>query len=417
MPKRILAALGVVLAFAAVLVVVPLATADEAEAHTQAIKRCAYDPFAGQQCWYETVAHNHPPPTPREQIEPQGPDLNIEPGPTPTTAPPPANTQPPPPTTAAPPPTTAPPPPTTTIYVPPTTTTTAPPRCATGYHRNGSTCHPNHGDPPCGTGLWTPHAGHSPQQRPPCRVTTCPAGTHRHTVYRGKLSACGPDHPDPPCGTGYWWRHHAGHSVRQPPCDPTLPKCPLPYAWSSSKKVCELTGAVRITQDVGKVILAIEGEVVCTFAAGGIATKVTNAILKGVSEAAKIVARHTFEAVLDHPCDAVWDALTKWGNDSFYQPDTTEPYTDKDGIGDDSDGDGTGDDAADDDGTGDDAADDNSAGNYCGPWTASAFGGRPGRGGVTLFVNGAAYGEYQSSYGNRDWAIARCQEVLAGLGQ
>ena len=74
-----------------------------------------------------------------------------------------------------------------------------------------------------------------------------------------------------------------------------------------------------------------------------------------------------------------------------------------------------GDESGDDDES--DPSDETSAGNYCGPWTASAFGGRPGRGGVILFVNGAPYSEVQSSYGNRDWAAARCQEVLAGLGQ
>ena len=80
------------------------------------------------------------------------------------------------------------------------------------------------------------------------------------------------------------------------------------------------------------------------------------------------------------------------------------------------DGDGTdADDNADDQDADDNADDEGSAGNYCGPWTASAW--SPGRGAVTLFVNGAPYGEYQSSYGNRDWAIARCQAVLAGLGQ
>ncbi len=106
-----------------------------------------------------------------------------------TEQPPPPTTAAPPPTTAAPPPTTQPPPPTTTIYVPPTTAppkclagqTGTPPncktgrdttRCATGYHRNESTCHPDHGDPPCGSGLWTPHAGHAPQQRPACTTTT-----------------------------------------------------------------------------------------------------------------------------------------------------------------------------------------------------------------------------------------------------
>ena len=59
--RRALAALGTVLAFAAVLVAVPLATADEAEAHprTKTVQRCSYDPFAGQQCWTETVSVSH----------------------------------------------------------------------------------------------------------------------------------------------------------------------------------------------------------------------------------------------------------------------------------------------------------------------------------------------------------------------
>ena len=68
-----------------------------------------------------------------------------------------------------------------------------------------------------------------------------------------------------------------------------------------------------------------------------------------------------------------------------------------------------------DDSPDDNADDEGSAGNYCGPWTASAW--RPGRGAVTLFVNGAPYSEVQSSYGNREWAAARCQAVLASLGQ
>ena len=72
---------------------------------------------------------------------------------------------------------------------------------------------------------------------------------------------------------------------------------------------------------------------------------------------------------------------------------------------------------ADDDSTADNTADENSAGNYCGPWTAFAYGVRPDRGGVTLFVNGAAYSQVQSSYANREWATARCQAVLASLGQ
>ncbi|MDE0499161.1 MAG: hypothetical protein OXH86_17625 [Acidimicrobiaceae bacterium] len=61
MSKRLTAALAAQLTFAAVLVTVPLVATDPADAHTKTVKRCAYDPFAGQQCWYESVAHVHPP--------------------------------------------------------------------------------------------------------------------------------------------------------------------------------------------------------------------------------------------------------------------------------------------------------------------------------------------------------------------
>ncbi|WP_419839228.1 hypothetical protein [Candidatus Poriferisodalis sp.] len=81
----------------------------------------------------------------------------------------------------------------------------------------------------------------------------------------------------------------------------------------------------------------------------------------------------------------------------------------------DDDGDSPGDENTDGDSPGDDVADENPAGNYCGPWTASAW--SPGRGGVTLFVNGAGYSQYQSSYDNREWAAAQCQAALASLGQ
>ncbi len=60
MSKRPLAALCALLAFMAVLVAVPLATSETAEAHTKTVKRCSYDPFTNvQQCWNENVAHTH----------------------------------------------------------------------------------------------------------------------------------------------------------------------------------------------------------------------------------------------------------------------------------------------------------------------------------------------------------------------
>ncbi|WP_419838041.1 hypothetical protein [Candidatus Poriferisodalis sp.] len=67
MPTRLTTALLALLTFAAALVVVPLATAEPADAHTRTktVQRCSYDPFAGNQCWTETVnvSHSHDPPT------------------------------------------------------------------------------------------------------------------------------------------------------------------------------------------------------------------------------------------------------------------------------------------------------------------------------------------------------------------
>ena len=180
MTKRTLAALGVVLAFAAVLVVVPAST-DEAEAHprTKTVQRCSYDPFAGQQCWTDTVNVSHvhrcgagltgtypncyPIPPATQPVCPAG----MTGTPPNCYPPPPATTEPPPPsTTAAPPP--------TTIFVPPTTAP-PPPSCPPGQHSNGGAgrnCHTHSFTPPCGTGLWSPGHGHTYRQRSPCMTTT-----------------------------------------------------------------------------------------------------------------------------------------------------------------------------------------------------------------------------------------------------
>ena len=63
MPKRFTAALCALLTFAAVLAVVPLASPAAAHPQTTTKQYCAFDPFAGNQCWTETVsvAHHHAP--------------------------------------------------------------------------------------------------------------------------------------------------------------------------------------------------------------------------------------------------------------------------------------------------------------------------------------------------------------------
>ena len=135
MTKRTFAALAALLAFMAVLVAVPLATSEPAEAHTKTVKRCAYDPFSNtSQCWNERVAHVHVP-------NHYSPPPDTSPRTTTTTTP---KKQ---------------PPPTTT-----TTTTTEPPQCPPGQT----------GTPPnCQTPQCPPGQTGTP---PNCQTPQCPPG-------------------------------------------------------------------------------------------------------------------------------------------------------------------------------------------------------------------------------------------------
>ena len=66
------------------------------------------------------------------------------------------------------------------IHTPATTApppATAPRQCPAGTHRYGNGCHSHSFTPPCGTGTWTPHAGHTAKQRLPCPPPPkCPDG-------------------------------------------------------------------------------------------------------------------------------------------------------------------------------------------------------------------------------------------------
>ena len=165
MPARIGISTRTAAAIAAAVVLLPLLVFVDlpaADAHPKTVRRCIVDPPISH-CWDEPVSHYHPPPTTQKPIDP--PDEQDLWGTTTTTAAP---------TTAAPPTTTIPDPPdeqdlwgTTTTTAAPTTTTTQPPQCYWPNHSHGNTCHGPHGSPPCGTGTWTPHSGHTPVQRPP----------------------------------------------------------------------------------------------------------------------------------------------------------------------------------------------------------------------------------------------------------
>ena len=171
-----------------------------------------------------------------------------------------------------------------------------------------------------------------------------------------------------------------------------------------------------------ELVFEATGQVICSAVGGGAATKGLNLLIKGGSKVAKWATGILVEGYVTNPCDVMWDRYQE-----HIKKTVLDPERDGTDDGDGADGEQTtpttappttAPPSASPTPDGDDAdSDENSAGNYCGPWTASAFGGRPDRGGVTLFVNGAAHTQYQSSYRNRHWAIARCQAVLASLGQ
>lgn len=207
MTKRTLAALAALLAFMAVLVAVPLATSETAEAHTKTVKRCSYDPFAGSQCWYETVAHTH-------RVIPDNPPPDTSPKPKKCPA-----------GTTGTPPDCLPIPPDNTNHVPttttapPTTTTTEPPRCPAGYSGTPPNCITDvcpsgySGTPPncvkdvCPAG-WT-------GTPPDCRIiqTVCPDG------YSGTPPNCVKDVcPDGETGTP---PNCKTVTVDPPPCETT----------------------------------------------------------------------------------------------------------------------------------------------------------------------------------------------------
>ena len=144
MPNRLTAALGAVLAFAATLAVV----ADTAAAHEQTTTKryCSYDPFAGKQCWTETVpvAHRHPPPNQTCPAGTTGTPPNCLPVPSDNsgtrTQPPTTTTAPPPTTTTAPPPTKC---PAGQTGTPPNCKT---PKCADGQTGTPPNCQPEKDD-------------------------------------------------------------------------------------------------------------------------------------------------------------------------------------------------------------------------------------------------------------------------------
>ena len=147
MSKRPLAALCALLAFMAVLVAVPLATAEPAEAHDvyywKTVRTCIVDPPINH-CTTERVRvpahHKHLPATCPAGTSGTPPNCVAD---KPTT------------TTDAPPP------------------TTQPKQCPAGSHRYGNGCHSHGFTPPsCGTGTWIPHAGHSITFLQPCPTTT-----------------------------------------------------------------------------------------------------------------------------------------------------------------------------------------------------------------------------------------------------
>ncbi|MDE0133517.1 MAG: hypothetical protein OXM54_01640 [Acidimicrobiaceae bacterium] len=161
----------------------------------------------------------------------------------------------------------------------------------------------------------------------PCGGSTGQGGTphHKHVGHGTAGHKC---HPDTP-----------GHTHPTPQA-----KCPGGYKYNADTDQCELTGAVKITQDVGRVVVQVEGQVLCMAGATTLATKVTNGILKGVSEAAKYIAKTAVELTVEDPCDQVWADLTEWVESNTYKPDTIDPNGSDSGDDENADGSDSGED-------------------------------------------------------------------------
>ena len=207
MPKKTLAAALAAVVLLPLLVFVDLPAA---QAHEKTTRYCTYDPISNtRHCWDAPIAHTH-------RVIPDNPPPDTSPKPPRCPA-----------GTTGTPPDCSPVPPDNTNRLPETTTTTteAPKSCPPGQHSNGGAgrnCHAHSFTPPCGTGTWSPGHGHSPIQRPPCSTTTttqpepkCIWPNHAHG------STCHGWHGEPPCGTGTWSPGHGHTPVQRPPCSTT----------------------------------------------------------------------------------------------------------------------------------------------------------------------------------------------------
>ena len=312
MAKRLLAALAAMLTFAAVLAVVPLTTAEPAEAHPKykTVRTCIVDPPINH-CTTKRVSvpHTHTCPAGTTGTYPNctRPDTPAE-----------AENK-----------------------------KTKPPPCPAGQHRHGTDpCHANHETkkktktetettpedttPEDTTPEDTTPEDTTPEDTTPRRNTPAAGTRENRAETTAKPKTCPPKQagqrrPRPPathdhggtvdchlvgnthCPPGH--TEIGGHGGR---CRDDRGRCPSRYRYDASRDLCELSGAVKFTESAMGLNLAVSGEVICTFTGGGVASRVVNKILDGVSEAAKKVAKVTFETTIEHPCDQIWDDLEDW---------------------------------------------------------------------------------------------------------
>jgi len=119
------------------------------------------------------------------------------------------------------------------------------------------------------------------------------------------------------------WRCHPDTPEHTHATGTTGTKCLLGYNYNSVTEKCELEGHTKFVQDGTKLFVEIEGQVVCTFTVGGAVTKIANGLLKGVSWTAKQIWGRSAELVVETPCDQAWDELEDWWFN--YRPDTLDP--------------------------------------------------------------------------------------------
>ena len=143
---------------------------------------------------------------------------------------------------------------------------------------------------------------------------------HNHKLMSGAMTGChdasdGHRHSD---GT----RHSSGTVDLDKDTAPGQ-ECPTNYVYNGS--ACELKEGLKIVRRGAKLVWEGTGEVLCTLTGGGIASKVVNGIVKNLPKAAKWFAEKGVEQIIEHPCDQAWEELQEFSTSQVFDPEIVPP--------------------------------------------------------------------------------------------